>query len=125
MSMNQVERIEGLVNAFETGEDYRVEFNTPEPSAPHCFFSLDGDSDLTVVYEDYIAGEKCYEINLDEAVRRLLDTFAEESQVTLRENPEDVSTLKTLALRFQFLAARLLREARQREAKQQASRWLK
>jgi hypothetical protein len=68
-----------------------------------------------VVYEDRVGGETNYLINLDDVVGGLLQTLANESRQTANEKPDDISTLKSLARRFQFIAARLSREASRRE----------
>jgi hypothetical protein len=113
--MTQSERNERLAKAVEDGMDSVVEFYIPEPPASYCFFTLDGDSDLTVVYEDRVAGEMNYLVNLDAVVSGLLQTLTRESGQTADEKPDDISTLKSLARRFQSIAARLSQEASRRE----------
>lgn len=108
--------------AFQTGLDEAVEFHIPEHHAPHYFFPLDKQAegtdppiDLLVVVDDFVTGETEYQIDFDEAVDRLLQTFATQPPVTLEEKFEDIGALKALAGRFQSVATRLLREAGRRE----------
>ncbi len=104
--------------ALETGLDEAIEFEIPESSPLHYFFALDADknaTDLVVINEDSIWGETEHQIDFDEAVNSLLQTFDEVPPASLKEKLEDVETLRRLARRFQSVASRLLREAKKRE----------
>ncbi len=101
-----------LMNALEDGLDCVVEFQTPEPVSTQCFFSIDAGGDLTVVYEDLVAGETAYQIDFDDVVRDLLDAF---SQAPPANRAEEARLLRRLAGRFEGVAGRLAREAAARD----------
>lgn len=103
----------GQTGILEDGLDCVVAFQTPEPLSTQCFFSFEEGSDLTVIYDDLIAGETAYQIDFDEVVQELLESFSEEPPVN---RSEEARRLRLLARRFENVAGRLLREAAEREA---------
>jgi len=111
----QMKRITFLPTALESGLDEAVEFRVPQQSSLHCFFALDGSADLIVVMDDCVSGETEHLVNFDNVVESLLQTFTEQPPGTIREKMEDIASLRTLAVRFQSVAARLVQEAGKRE----------